>query len=387
MNQARRLEEFSLLGGPLHRLGSRLGLVRGGTNTIPLGLALGLVAWSILLVLALIEGVIRELLSVSLIAAHVRLLAVIPLLFVCETYLDPRSRQFVQTIVNSGVVPERTLPALKTEIARIDRSRDSRLPESLCLMAAVLMSIFAEQLHLSGQTASLETTRSIIDAPLVGLWYWVVCLPLFRFLMLRWIWRIALWWYFLWRVAKLDLHLVPIHPDGAAGLGYLDVVQTRFTSLIFAISLVVSASFAEEIYSGKAVFEVVYPALALTLIIDLALILGPPCVFAAKLRACYENGSRDYTVLASRYVDAFQRRWLNTAGPSQQPLLGSADIQSLADLANSFGIVRNMRWVPVSTRLLITIATAALLPMLPLFLFKYPIGELIAKLFGKLAGL
>ncbi|TPV99484.1 MAG: hypothetical protein USCAAHI_01081 [Beijerinckiaceae bacterium] len=102
--------------------------------------------------------------------------------------------------------------------------------------------------------------------------------------MFRWIWRIALWCRFLWRLAKLDLHLVPIHPDGAGGLGYLEIVQTHFTALVLAISIVVSASFAEEISSGRTVFEVIYPAFALTLIMELALIFLPPCVFAFRLR-------------------------------------------------------------------------------------------------------
>ena len=62
-------------------------------------------------------------------------------------------------------------------------------------------------------------------------------------------------------------------------------------------------------------------------------------------------------------------------------LLGTADIQSLADLSNSVNIVRNMRWAPVSTRILIGFAVAALLPMLPLLLLKYPIAELATKLF------
>lgn len=387
MDERGRPENFSLLGGPLHRFGSRSGLVRGGTNTIALGLALGLLPWSILLVLASIEGSVRELFSVSVIAGNVRLLVVIPLFFWCETSLDPRLREFVGTIVRSGVVPRNELPALESEIARIDRWKESRLPDALCLVAAVLLSLFAARLHLSGKTAALEPGRAMTDVSLVGLWYWIVCLPLFRFLMFRWIWRIALWWYFLWRVAKLDLHLVPIHPDGAAGLGYLEVVQTHFTSLVLAISIVVSASFAEEISSGKAVFEVIYPALAVTLIVDLALILGPPCVFAVKLRTCREKGLSDYIEFAARYVNDFETKWLNPDAASDQPLLGTSDVQSLADLSNSFGIVRNMRVAPVSTRLLIAIATAALLPMVPLFLFKYPMAELVAKLFSKLAGL
>lgn len=39
------LESFSLLDGPLHELGRRLGLVRGETNTVLLGLAMGWGLW------------------------------------------------------------------------------------------------------------------------------------------------------------------------------------------------------------------------------------------------------------------------------------------------------------------------------------------------------
>jgi hypothetical protein len=382
-----RLEKFSLLGGPLHRLGRRLGLVRRETNTVALGLALGLVSWSILWGLASIRGVSDRLFSLSAIALDVRLLVVIPLFFLCESTLDPRLRDFVSTIVRSGVVPGNALPALESEIARTVRWKDAWLPEAICLLAAALLSLFAGQLHLSGKTAALDPTRSLSDVPLAGLWYWIVCLPLFRFLMFRWIWRIALWCRFLWRLAKLDLHLVPIHPDGAAGLGYLEVAQTHFTPLVLAISIVVSASFAEEISSGKAIFEVIYPAFALTLIVELALIFLPPCVFALRLRACQEKGLSDYIVFAARYVNDFEKKWLKASTIPADPLLGTADLQSLADLSSSVGIVRNMRWVPVSTRLLIAVVVAALVPMLPLFLFKYPIAELVQRVLSKLAGL
>ena len=64
-----------------------------------------------------------------------------------------------------------------------------------------------------------------------------------------------------------------------------------------------------------------------------------------------------------------------------------ATLQSLADLGNSVGIVRNMRLAPVSIRLLATILVAALLPMSPLLLFEYPVAEVAQKLFMKLTGL
>lgn len=91
--------------------------------------------------------------------------------------------------------------------------------------------------------------------------------------------------------------------------------------------------------------------------------------------------------LAARYVNVFEKKWLGATSSSEQSLLGTPDLQSLADLSTTVNIVRNMRLAPVSTRLLITIVIAALLPMLPLFLFKYPIAELIEKLFRKVAGL
>ena len=152
MEERGRLEKFSLLGGPLHRLGRHLGLVREETNTVALGLVLGLLPWSILLALASIGGVSDRLFSLSAIAADVRLLVVIPLFFLCESSLDPRLRDFVSTIVRSGVVPSSALPALESEIARTGRWKDAWLPEAMCLLAAALLSLFAAELHLSGMS-------------------------------------------------------------------------------------------------------------------------------------------------------------------------------------------------------------------------------------------
>jgi hypothetical protein len=101
METREALEDFSLLGGPLHRLGCRLGLVRGGTNTVPLGLVLGACPWLVLLALALFEGLGQVLFSMGAIGAHVRLLVTIPLLFVCEAFINPRFAAFIREIVRS----------------------------------------------------------------------------------------------------------------------------------------------------------------------------------------------------------------------------------------------------------------------------------------------
>jgi len=380
-------EGFSLLGGPLHRLGCRLGLVRGGTNTVALGLALGALLWTVLVALALIEGVSHRLFSLSAIGAHVRLLVVIPLFFLCESGLDPRLTTFVSTIVRAGVVPRDGLPILESEIARIARWKDSWLPEVLCLLAAVLVSPIGLQLGLSGETATWDPSRAPAGVTLTGLWYWAVCLTLFRFLILRWFWRLGLWSYFLWRVAKQDLHLVPTHPDGAGGLGYLEVVHNRFIPLVVSLSAVQAASFAEEISAGTMTFGAIYPALALVLVVDAVLFLGPLLVFTPKLGACRVKGLSDYMEFAASYVSGFDRKWLGAGTANEEQLLGTPDLQSLADLANSVNVVRNMRLVPVTVRTVTGFAIAALLPVLPLLLLKYPIAELAEKFFSRLTGI
>jgi hypothetical protein len=390
MEKREGFEDFSLLGGPLHRLGCRLGLVRDGTNTTAFGLVLGAFLWIVLLALALVEGLGHVLFSIGAISAHVRLLVAIPLLFVCEAYIDPRFTAFVCGIVRSQVVPATARPALESEIARIARWRDAWLPEAFFLLAAVLLTLTTRNMsfiaYLSGLTGG-SAPSAVGETTWASRWYWMVCMTLFRFLLLRWLWRLALWCFFLWRVSRLELRLVPTHPDRAGGLGFLELVHTEFTPLVLAISAVHSASLAPDIASGRMTFDAIYPGVAFILIVDAVLFLGPLHIFSRKLWSCKVKGLNDYSAFAERYVNEFDRKWLGPDPVLGEPLLGTADIQSLADLSNSVSIVRDMRLVPISPSMLMYLAIAALLPLLPLVLFKYPLADLLAKFFDRISGL
>ena len=189
MDESQKLPEFSLLGGPLHRLGLRLRLVRGKTNTIPLGVALGVLLWTVTVVLAIQEGLSDQLFSLAKIAGHVRLLVAIPLFFICEAWVAPRFTAFVRKLVRSGIVPTTSLPNLESEIKSIARWRDAWLPEVVCLLAALLLSVLAPHLNLSGLTTGANPTLAEGRITMTGVWYQIVCLPLFRFLIFRWLWR------------------------------------------------------------------------------------------------------------------------------------------------------------------------------------------------------
>jgi hypothetical protein len=111
-------------------------------------------------------------------------------------------------------------------------------------------------------------------------------------------------------------------------------------------------------------------------------VLGPLLVFAPQLAQAKRTGNREYGALAERYVREFDTKWLRGGTSADEPLVGSADIQSLADLANSFEVVRTMQIAPITRDALIRLVAATLAPVVPLALTMMPLEELLRKLFG-----
>lgn len=390
MNKADPIEELSLFGGPLYWLGRRLGLVRQEGNTIWLGLTLAALAWGVLMLLALMDGYGAKAFTLGVAGIHVRLLVAIPLFFLCETLVFFQMAEFAHYIVRSGLVPESSLPDLESDIHRASRMANSPLAEVIFLLAALGLPLIEMVAHVpagrTGSWASILHSSGGVFTWTSG-WYLGFCLPLFRFLVLRWLWRLGIWWYFLWRVAHLEIRLVPTHSDGAGGLGYLEIVQEQFAPLALAISAVYSAQFAEEISSGTMAFESLYRLTPVLVILFALLFIGPLLIFSAKLWRCRWTGMSEYMGMASRYVTAFDDRWIRDPQASGESQLGAADLQSLADLTNSVNVVRGLRWIPAGERLVLGLAAALILPLLPLLLLKYPVDQVVAKMFQVLTGL
>lgn len=386
MDDRTRVADVSLLGGPVHRLGLRLGLVRGESDSRRFGLAIGWLGWLVLAGLALVEGAGEELFALPRIGSHLRFLVVIPLLFLAESWLDPPVRAFVGSMVDTGLVPAGERSALARHVERLRRWTDAWWLDALCLVAAVLIWATGGRLMVHGSTAVYDPSHAIFGRTLAGILYFSVGITIFRFLVFRWVCRLFLWGLFLWRVSRLRLHLVPIHPDRAGGLGGLEIVQSMLLPLVAALSVIGAASYAEELSLREIPFAAVYPALMILVIFDLVLIVGPLLPFMPGLWTCRQRGVVDYMDLASRYVNAFEEKWIRPRS-TDEPLIGTADLQSLADLASSVEIARDMRLIPTGPRLLLGLALAAGLPLLPLLLFKYPFIELVQTFLARLVGL
>jgi hypothetical protein len=363
-------------------MGERLGLVRG-TDTVRFGLALGVGLWLVVVALSLVEGVTGRLFELSVIGGHARLLLVIPLLFVCESWVAPLMTAFVATIANNGVVPPSATPALDTYVRRANRLANAWWPDAACLLIAIALAFTGSRLHTYGETTVYDAPPTVLAAKV----YFQVGVTLCRFLLFRWVVKIVLWSWVLWRASRLDLCLMPGHPDRAGGLGSLEGVHERFAPLVAALSIIECASMAESISTGTLVVTAVHPFVMMVLLLDGALFISPMLAFTDKLWASRTVGLWLYMRLASRYVTEFETKWTVGPGPTAAPLLGTPDIQSLADLNNAITVVKGMRWVTAGPRLLTMMMTAALVPFSPLLLFQYHVGELTQKVLAKLIGL
>ena len=389
MKEEAGFPELLLFGGPLQKLGGWLGLTKGETGSFRLGLALGGPAWAVLIVLAFLQGPGLKVFSLAWIGVHVRLLVVIPLFFACEKFVGPVIAEFARNLRESRLIAESQWPALASIIRRVRRLSGGWAAELLLLLLAFAGPLLEVTTGIRGGTVNWSTVLGSDGAATASMsgFYLNYCLPLFRFLVFRWLWRLGLWWYFLWRLKKLDLQLVATHSDGAGGLGFLAVVQEHFVPLTLAISGAFSASFAEAILQDKIKIEYLYSLVPGILVLVFGLFIGPLVLFTRRLWDCRVNGLDKYMAMASRYVQAFERKWIRDAEPTGDSQLGTSDLQSLADLTNSMNVVRGIRMVPGGPRLALWLAGSVIGPMLPLVLLKYPVDQVVKVLLKALIGL
>ena len=211
-------------------------------------------------------------------------------------------------------------------------------------------------------------------------WYGCVSMPIFQFLLCRWYFRLFVWARFLWQVSRIDLRLVPTHPDRVGGLSFLSETSLAFSVLAVAHGAMVAGPLAGRIFFLGASLPQFKAEIAVLVVFLLCVVLGPLLVFTPQLFEAKWRGLREYGTLAGSYVREFDAKWLRRPPPANETFVGSADIQSLADLGNSYEVVRTMRIAPITNLAVLGVVAAALLPIAPLLLTVMPLEELLKKL-------
>jgi hypothetical protein len=333
------IHDFSIfVGGPVYDALLRIGLIRLGLpNVLRRIAALIVITWLPLLILSLLDGVAYgHRVAIPLLSdfsMYGRLWLALPLLLLAEVVIDPAVRSTAQEFVEAGVIQQDQYPEFERVLASVQRLRDSWLPETALLaLAFVPVFVFQHEWAVGAVSSWHSGTHALTRA---GWWFAVVSAPMMRFIMYRWTFRYFIWALLLLRLSRLRLHLIPTHPDRTAGLGFLSLTQARFGILFCALGFAFAGRVLNSIvHEGAplASFKILMAGfVALSLIAGLfpLLLIGP------KLARVRRKGLRDYGRLGNQYTEAFDRKWVHTTEPGEEPLLGSADIQSLADLGTA----------------------------------------------------
>jgi hypothetical protein len=380
-------EDFSLvLGGPLYQLCLRCHLVKPPLENLRWRIAAIIaLTWLPLAALTLIDGQFAGGTKVPFLhdcEVQVRLLFSLPLLVFAETVVYVRMRGIAAQFIERHIITSDVRPAFNAAIAAAIRLRNSVVAE----IGLVLLVVLAGQFFWRGAVALGSDTWYAAASPSgrkytpAGYWYAFVTVPVFQFILIRWYYRVFIWCRLLFQISRLDLNLIALHPDRSGGLGFLGDVSFAFAPLLVAHSGLFAGFIANRILrDGTILPNYKFDLLGLSVFL-LVLVLGPLCVFTPKLHAAKIFGLRTYGRLASDYVVDFAAKWSCHSTPAPEPLLGSADIQSLADMANSFVVVREMKIVPFGRDTVVRFLVAITLPLLPLVFTMFSLDELLKRL-------
>src|SRR6267154_1306050 len=325
--------DFSLvLGGPLYQLYLRAKLARPPLELVwRRAIAISLICWIPPFVLALLAGQafgtagIPFLLSVGV---HARFLVALPLLVGSELIVHDRMRAVARQFLEREMIRVEDSARFAGIFRSALRLRNSTLAEIAILLFVVGFSCWAwREIVVAGCSTWYAATTQPLHLTAAGIWYAFVSLPVLRFILLSWYFRLFVWYRFLWHVGA--------HLSG------------------FELEILTAVAFL------------------------VATVLVPLGFFIIRLEKAQQLARGQYGILASHYVNDFHRKWIDGHSERAEPLLGTQDIQSLSDLGNAYGVVTEMRLLPFGKETVVQLTIIVALPFLPLLLTIAPLHDVI----------
>ena len=378
--------------GPFYRLQLRLGLLSeshlaAGRRAL-LFLAL---AWLPIVLLALLQGL-------ALNAQHERALlfdysayafglAIVAFVLMEQTS-DRRMAWLVSQFVAQGIVRDSARAGFVSARLRMERRTGNPWVEALILVAAY--AIAYEWLALGAArfpdgTWFGQSVGGVLRPTLPGWWALGVALPMFWFLLGRWLWRFFTWGLMLRDIARCDLRLVATHPDRCGGIAFIGQYPKTYLMFVFALSSVVAAGVLKAVvYAGASLLSFKFALFGMVAFLVIAFVL-PLLAFTPVLVALKKQGLSRYGALVSQHHLAFEAKWLG--GGAAMPgdgVLGSPDVSSLADLSAAYELVKAMQTVPVTKASIFPLLLVTMVPLAGVALTRVPFRAILDSVKGLL---
>jgi hypothetical protein len=377
--------------GPFYGLQRRLGLLSDSQLAVGRRALLFLaLAWLPALLLAAMQGLALNvqheralLLDFSVYAFGLAIVAFV----LMEQTSDTRMAWLVSQFVAQGIVRESARAGFVDVRLRMERRTGNAWVEGLILVLAYVVAyqwLAIGAARIPGGTWYSQPAGGLLQPTLAGWWTLLVALPLFWFLLGRWLWRFVTWGLMLRDIAGCDLRLVPTHPDRCGGIAFIGQYPKTYLMFVFALSSVVAAGVLKTVvYAGASLLSFKFALFGLVAFLVIAFVL-PLLAFAPVLSALKKQGLSRYGALVSQHHLAFEAKWLGggVAKPGDE-VLGSPDVSSLADLSAAYDLVKAMQVVPVTKASIFPLLLAATVPLAAVALTRAP----FKAIFGSIKGL
>lgn len=377
-------------GGPFFRIQRSVHLVpRGGLGLVRRAVLLSLVAWAPLAIWAylharLVSGIDEPLLRHF--GIPVRALVAIPLFVLAEGGFEKAIARDLRYLVTSGLLPRSKLPALRTILEQATRMRDSWPVFVLGTAAVAALVLYGAADFARVDVLNWAVMREGGEPHLGfgGFWFLCVLMPLFWILALHWLWRVLIVTRAFWGISRLGLVLAPTHPDGAAGLGFLERFPAAFSPVAFALGAVAASTFGHEILHHGAHVKDLAPAMAVLAALTVGLFLTPLLAFAPLLLATKRDALRAYGALVARHGRLVDAKWIRGESVSDADVLDAPELGPVADIQTLYETIQKIRPAPIGRSSVIGITLATLLPLLPVVATEVPLAEVLKRLLGAL---
>jgi hypothetical protein len=311
-----------------------------------------------------------------------RFLIALPVVLVYSGRVSTELHAMVEHFLNARLITESQRERFMGNLNLVMKLGHSRLAEGIILASVYVVQAF---LILALVSSRLPPSWRILGAEghrlpsLAGLWFAAISEPIYGFVFCRFLYRIGLWWMFLWKTSQLDLQLDGAHPDLAGGIGFLGMTLDRFKEVAFAISTSFAGGLANVVLlTGAEVsrykFEILF-LVALTV----ALFAGPLFFFYGLLVGTRFRDTLRYWALWQGLQRQFEQKWLRHR-PVEPDMLGVQDFSEATDLSQILERVQQMGVVPFRRRQLWPLLLAAALPFLAVLTMDVPLEEMIKRL-------
>jgi len=312
---------------------------------------------------------------------HVRFLVAIPLFIRAEPLAEAVGRRIIAYFLDSGLVGESDRAAFVEIVQssyRLLRSRWALL--GLLGFVAAQAAVSVRDLGHVHEIHGWATSGDGGHLHFAAWWFLLVSRPIYGVLYFNWLWTLLGTVILLWRVSRLDLQLVPTHPDGCGGLGFLQNVPTAFAPVILASSAVLAGRWGHDVLYHQVPVASLRVPMAIFVVLALVLFLAPLLVFAPNLLALKRRGLLAYGALIGRHGRLVERRWVRGETVADDGLLEAPELGPVADTITLYEAIERLRPAPIGKQSVVTVAAAAIIPMLSVIAIEIPIKAQLLSL-------